>query len=169
MHSAAPRSSKPSLVVVQQGFDLPGGVSTSCLNQIAILLKNYQVTLITDRGHVRRDDCPEGLVIIRLSVPKFYRLYRFGHVPRQFVFIQIVKHYLLRADTASGVAAVIFHSHPVAALMSEPLRKLGIRSILVAHGDIFDRPVGTYGRQLTTWYRWATPRAYQRVDAIVSL
>ena len=35
--------------------------------------------------------------------------------------------------------------------------------------DLFERPVGTYGRQLTAWYRWATPRAYRRVDAIVSL
>jgi glycosyltransferase involved in cell wall biosynthesis len=76
---------------------------------------------------------------------------------------------LHQSQSLHEVAAVIFHSHPAAALLAKSLRKLGVRSILVVHGDIFERPAGTYGRQLTTWYRWATPRAYRRVDAIFSL
>lgn len=162
-------NNKPSLVVVHQGFDLPGGVSTSCLNQISILLESYHITLITDQGPKIRDDYPEKLEVIRLRVPQLTWLHRLGHVPRQWAFIQMVKNHVQQSENSHHIAAVIFHSHPAAALLARSLRKLGVRSILVVHGDIFERPVGTYGRQLTTWYRWATPRAYRRVDAIFSL
>ncbi|MFN7900158.1 MAG: glycosyltransferase family 4 protein [Synechococcaceae cyanobacterium] len=168
-HPHNPPTNKPSLVVVHQGFDLPGGVSTSCLNQINILLKRYQITLITDRGRETRDDYPEALNVVRLRAPQFVWLHRIGHIPRQWVFIQMVKRHLHHSQGIHEIAAVIFHSHPAAALLANFLRKLGVRSILVVHGDIFERPAGTYGRQLTTWYRWATPRAYRRVDAIFSL
>ena len=160
---------KPTLVVVHQGFDSPGGVSTSCLNQIAILLENYRIALITDQSHKDREDYPKELEIIRLRVPKLTWLHRLGHVPRQWAFIQMVKSHLQQYENSHDIAAVIFHSHPAAALLAKSLRKVGVRSILVVHGDIFERPAGTYGRQLTTWYRWATPRAYRRVDAIFSL
>ncbi len=168
-HSPHASTSKPQLAVVIQGFDLTGGVSTSCRNQISILSRAYDITVITDLNIKAEEEPPTTFEIVRLSVPSFKLLRRFGHVPRQLAFIQQAKKYLLQASHERRFDAVIFHSHPAAALMATFLRKRGIRSILVVHGDIFERPEGTYGRQLNSWYRWATPRAYRRVDSIISL
>lgn len=168
-HSPHASSSKPQLAIIIQGFDLAGGVSTSCRNQISVLSKVYDITVITDLSLKTEEEPPTTFEIVRLSVPSFKLLRRFGHVPRQLAFIQQAKRYLLQASHERRFNAVIFHSHPAAALMATLLKKRGIRSILVVHGDIFERPEGTYGRQLNSWYRWATPRAYRRVDSIISL
>jgi len=42
-----------------------------------------------------------------------------------------------------------------------------VATALVVHGDIRDRPVGTYDRRVTAFYRWATPRAYRVVDLVL--
>jgi 2-deoxystreptamine N-acetyl-D-glucosaminyltransferase/2-deoxystreptamine glucosyltransferase len=68
------------------------------------------------------------------------------------------------------VDAVICHGHPVAALAAAPLtRGFGIPYILVTHGDIFDRPRGTYDPLLTRFYRRVTRPAYRRAACIVAL
>lgn len=164
-----PRSSPlPVLAVVLQGFDEGGGVATSCLNQIHILLGEYRVILITDRGSSVPRALPADVQVRRLPVHPLRWLRRFAHVPRQCLFLLAVRRVLL-GPGFRDVEAVIFHSHPAAALLTPPFRRRGIKSLMVVHGDIFDRPVGTYDARLTAWYRWATPRAYRRVDAILSL
>jgi glycosyltransferase involved in cell wall biosynthesis len=40
---------------------------------------------------------------------------------------------------------------------------------MVMHGDIFDRPRGTYDARLTWWYRICTAPAYRRADAVLAL
>lgn len=166
---ASQRDLAPNLAVVLQGFDQGGGVATSCLNQIRILSARYRITLFTEAGWPQLRPLPEGVVVRRLPVPALRWLHRFAHVPRQWLFIQAVRRGLLGPAPSEGFAAVIFHSHPPAALLAPSLRRRRIGSILVVHGDIFDRPPGTYDRRLTFWYRWATPRAYRRVSGIVSL
>jgi len=160
---------QPSLAVVLQGFDQGGGVATSCLNQITILSQVYRIILFTDGGSLQPRQVPEGVVVQRLPVPELRWLHRLAHVPRQWVFVLAVRRALLGAGARESYAGVLFHSHPAAALLATPLRRRRIRSLLVVHGDIFDRPPGTYDWRLTAWYRWATPRAYRRVDAIISL
>ena len=40
---------------------------------------------------------------------------------------------------------------------------------MVMHGDINDRPAGTYDPRLTWWYKITTGRAYRVVDAVIAL
>jgi glycosyltransferase involved in cell wall biosynthesis len=40
---------------------------------------------------------------------------------------------------------------------------------MTGHGDIFDRPPGTYSRELTWFYKRVTPRAYRRSDFVQAL
>src|SRR5262249_39088431 len=62
------------------------------------------------------------------------------------------------------------HSHAVAALTAAPFRaRTGVRFGLVVHGDIFDRPQGTYDARQTAFYRHVTPRAYRSADVIFAL
>jgi glycosyltransferase involved in cell wall biosynthesis len=48
-------------------------------------------------------------------------------------------------------------------------RVLGCRVLMVMHGDIHDRPAGTYDARLTWWYRINTAPAYRRSDAVLAL
>jgi len=65
------------------------------------------------------------------------------------------------------VDLVLCHSHPVAALAGLPFRWLsGARLVMVCHGDIFERPPGTYEPGLTWLYRRTTRLAYRQVDSV---
>ena len=46
---------------------------------------------------------------------------------------------------------------------------LGVPYGLVTHGDIFDRPRGTYDPRLTWFYKRVTPTAYSKANLIVAL
>lgn len=70
----------------------------------------------------------------------------------------------------AGRARYPGHAHSVAALAARPRRTIPrIPCALVTHGDIFDRPRGTYDARLTALYRWVTPRAYRRASLVVAL
>jgi glycosyltransferase involved in cell wall biosynthesis len=40
---------------------------------------------------------------------------------------------------------------------------------MVTHGDVFERPAGTYDPRLTAFYRAVTPRAYKACDLVIAL
>ena len=160
----------------------------SCLQQARILSRDYSITLLTDTSSggpaAGSTITADGLRVRRLTLPALRWLHRLAHVPRQWLFLLAVSWQLLgpgqrgRGQRGRGPlepcarrpAAVIMHSHPAAAMLAVPLRRLlAARSILVVHGDIFERPADTYDRRLTAWYRWATPRAYRQVDGVLSL
>lgn len=64
---------------------------------------------------------------------------------------------------------VVMHSHPITALLANPLKRKGIRTAMVMHGDIFDRPSNTYDSRLTLWYKFTTPKAYAHCTGVLAL
>ena len=62
------------------------------------------------------------------------------------------------------------HSHTLAALAARFLKaRYQIPYALVVHGDIFDRPRGTYDPWLTALYKAVTPRAYVAANLILAV
>jgi glycosyltransferase involved in cell wall biosynthesis len=61
---------------------------------------------------------------------------------------------------------VLTHSHTAAALAAAPLR---LPHAVVTHGNIFDRPWGTFDPLITILYRWVEPRACRRADFVIAL
>lgn len=160
-----------SVVVVLQGFDEAGAVASCCRNQMLALAGRHQVSLITDRSRSpQRDaDLAPRVGIERLAVPSLSWMHRFAHVPRQILFILLAGRALRRRLRRQPVDLVLFHSHPPTALLAPLLRRHGCRTAMVMHGDIFDRPAGTYDRRITWWYRVTTQRAYRSCDGVLAL
>src|SRR5262249_27431668 len=48
-------------------------------------------------------------------------------------------------------------------------RRFNVPCGLVAHGDVFSSPPGTYDWRLTKFYKWAIPRGYAQADLVVAL
>jgi glycosyltransferase involved in cell wall biosynthesis len=97
-------------------------------------------------------------------------LRRYAHVPNEFMFIISAALQLLSAKNNLGIDVNVFHSHPSTARLAPIIRKkLGCRTVMVMHGDINDRPIGTYDPRITWWYKITTGRAYRIVDAVIAL
>ena len=155
------------IVAVLQGFDLGGSVAAACVHQLEALAPRYDCRLLSDRGPVQQ---PCSIPVERLRVTELRVLRRFAHVPYQALFAARVGWHLLRANRRTSPHLVIFHSHPPTALLAPLLRRfLGCRVLMVMHGDIHDRPAGTYDPRLTWWYRVNTTAAYRRSDAVLAL
>ncbi len=158
---------KRRIVVVLQDAAQAGAVATSCHHQLASLAGQHSCTLITN-GLL---PVPAGWwPVMRVPVPSLSWMRLHAQVPRQMVFILMAGIALLRTCRRGEIALVLFHSHPPAALLSPVLRfLLGCRVAMVMHGDIHDRPRGTYDPRLTWWYRICTTPAYRRLDAVLAL
>ncbi|MEB3199679.1 MAG: glycosyltransferase family 4 protein [Synechococcaceae cyanobacterium] len=165
-----PGDSLPALAVVVQGLDLHGAVANCCLNQARALSRDYRITIYSDTGSHKLRHLGPRLILRRLRIPKLTLLRRLAHVPREFAFILAAGFSLVTSPSRHRPAAVIFHSHPATALLAPLLRRrLRCVTMLVMHGDIHDRPPGTYDSRLTAWYQATTRRAYRSVDAIIAL
>src|SRR4029079_6031113 len=100
----------------------------------------------------------------------FRWLHRFGHVPREIAFARSAHRALALLHQSHGLALVLCHGHPAAALAGVPLQKASkVPYGLVTHGDIFDRPKGTYDALLTQFYKSVTPKAYRNANFVVAL
>ena len=162
-----PAAERSCILAVLQGFDQGGSVAAACAHQLAALADRYDCRLISDRGPQPH---PCAVPVERLPVPELRALRRFAHVPRQALFIAWVGWHLWRWHRRRPPQLVIVHSHPPAALLAPLLHRcLGCRLLLVMHGDIHDRPPGTYDPRLTWWYRINTAAAYRRSDAVLAL
>ncbi|MFM7675461.1 MAG: glycosyltransferase family 4 protein [Synechococcus sp.] len=160
-------SESARIVAVLQGYDLGGSVPSACRLQLEALAPHYPCLLITDAGAAPQEaPCP----VLRLRPIQVRWLRRFAHVPQQALFIAAVAWHALRCLRQQPPHLLIFHSHPPTALLSPLLhRVLRCRVLMVMHGDISDRPAGTYDPRLTWWYRIHTPAAYRRTDAVLAL
>lgn len=155
------------IIAVLQGLSEGGAVATCCLNQLKDLTAEHDCRLVTDGVPV---DVPASLPVQCLPVPRLRWLRRFAHVPRQALFILMTGCALCLSRQRGRVDLLLFHSHPPTALLSPLLRRwLGCRVVMVMHGDIFDRPQGTYDPRITWWYRIWTRPAYHRADAVLAL
>ena len=158
------------LAIVVRGFDRCGAVAMSSLHQAEALTSNYNVILLTDTGPTESRQLADNLTVQRVNTPSLNWLRRYAHVPNELLFIISAALYLLSGKNNMRIDVIVFHSHPSTALLAPVVRRrLGCKTVMVMHGDINDRPVGTYDPRLTWWYKVTTNRAYRVVDAVIAL
>lgn len=159
--------SRRHIAVVCPGSGAGGSVAAVALRQAAGLASSFDVMLLSDSHPAE----PIGRVkYLRIRPPSFLWLRRYGHVPRELAFTRHVRRVLFDLALARHLDFVLCHGHAVAALSAAPVRaSWGVPYGLVTHGDIFDRPLGTYDRRLTWFYKKVTPKAYRHANLIVAL
>lgn len=151
------------------GMGSASTVAGVALRQARLLSQWARVTLVSDRPRPP-DDEDSWDRWLQVRAPSFRWLRRFCHLPAELGFDLGALLALLRLQRRSPVDLVLCHSHPVAALTGVPFRWLsGARLAMVCHGDIFERPAGTYEPGLTWLYRRTTPLAYRQADLVVAL
>ena len=144
-----------------------GSVAAVAVRQTVGLSNCFNVALISNSHPI---DSIKNVEYFRIRPPSFSWLRRYGHVPREIAFARYARSALAHLHQSSGLDFVLCHGHPVAALAAIPLqRNFKVPYGLVTHGDIFDRPAGTYDALLTKFYKNTTPKAYSRADLIVAL
>lgn len=152
--------STPHVAVVIENAGGAGAVARVAINQAEQLSRYFQVSIITD-VEPKNIGCKCEYII--LNVRRFTWMHRLCHVPNQLSFLWSVAKGLERLNEKHSIDLVWCHSHPVAAW---PLyrfqRRHQVPYGMTVHGDIFERPAGTYDFWLTLFYKVATPRAYAR-------
>jgi len=144
-----------------------GSVSGVALHHAVELSKYFRVTLVSDSFP---DTGQTGVEFLKVTPRRFDYLRRFCHVPNEYSFATSVRHDIEMMHKDNAIDMTICHGHAVATLSAKPLKeKYGIPYALVTHGDIFDRPKGTYDWRLTVFYKWLTPTAYRNADLILAL
>lgn len=156
------------VVIVCPGCGLGGSVSAVAVRHARELTKYCErVTLVSDSFP---EDLPENVERGIVAPINFNFLRRFCHVPNELAFVRSVRNYLEALHKRNPIDIIISHSHALAALSAKPLKdRYGIPFALVTHGDIFDRPKGTYDSRLTAFYKAVTPAAYRNADLIIAL
>lgn len=148
-------------------MQIGGAVTQSCINQLQALAVQHPCVLLTDAPARQAD---HAFSVQDVWVPELRWLHRYAHVPRQMLFLLQTGIYFCLSREARRTDLVIFHSHPPTALLTPILhRVLHCKVVMVVHGDIRDRPPGTYDPRLTWWYAINTLPAYRRADAIIAL
>jgi glycosyltransferase involved in cell wall biosynthesis len=155
------------VAVLCRGCGEQGSVAHVALRQARELAPGFDVTLLSDSFPA---DLPEGVRGRRIRARRFDALRRFAHVPNELSFALRCRSELGSLHRERRVDLVLSHAHAPAALAGAPLRsRERVPLALVTHGDIFDRPKGTYDARLTRFYEWVTPRAYRSADLVVAL
>lgn len=144
-----------------------GSVAGVALHQAQGLARGFHVDVISESFP---SDLPEDVGKVTIRPKAFVWLRRFGHVPREIAFALAARRALTELRRAGGLDFVLCHGHTVAALAAARLQaRFDVPFGLVTHGDIFDRPKGTYDPWLTWFYQCVTPTAYRRADLVVAL
>lgn len=161
------RKQKKHVVVVCPGCGGTGAVGNVALHHTIELAKQFNITLLSDSFPEIR---PEGVTCRVVKASDFKWLRRFSHVPREYAFAREVGRILQRIHRGQGIDVVMCHGHVAATLAANPLKNMAnVPYFMVAHGDIFDRPDGTYDPRLTWFYKKVTPTAYSHADLVVAL
>jgi len=147
------------IAVVCRGLGAGGSVAVVALRQARELTRHARVTMISDSLPADA----HGIELIRVHVRDLRVLRRFRHVPDELLFDRAARRAL---RTLSSLDFVLCHSHAAAYFAARPL---GVPFGFFVHGDISDRPKGTYDARLTAFYRWVTPRAYRTANVVFVL
>lgn len=147
------------IAVICRALGTPGSVAAVALRQARELTRHARVTLVSDSF----PDAVDWAERVRLPVRYAGFLRRFRHVPDELLFARAARR-ALRSMPAPDF--VLCHSHAVAYLAARPA---GVPFGFFVHGDISDRPPGTYDARLTAFYRWVTPRAYRTASIVFVL
>jgi glycosyltransferase involved in cell wall biosynthesis len=143
------------IVVICRGGE-GSSVARVAFRQSLELAKEFEVVYVGDL--VPPPDAPFRRV--SPGARNWSMLRRFAHVPAELSFARAARRRVreLRPDF------VLCHSHVVAAHLA------GVVPYgMVVHGDIFERPKGSYDRRVTALYRRFTPPAYRSAALVVIL
>jgi len=122
------------------------------LRQARELSRTMRVTLVSDSFAP-----DETLPHVVARVPDLHLLRRFRHVFDEMLFARAAK----RVVRAIAPDAIVCHSHVTAYLSTGD-----VPYAMVMHGDVHDRPRGTYDPRVTALYRFVTPRAYRNAAIV---
>jgi glycosyltransferase involved in cell wall biosynthesis len=157
---------KPHVVIACPSLAQAGAVASVALHHARQLCSSFRVTVISQSV----PELEAAVGFARVHPIDFSFLRRFAHVPNEIAFAWEVGTALQDLHARAPVAMVMCHGHVTAAWAARRFKKeFGIPYALVTHGDIFDRPPGTYDARLTYLYRKATPLAYRDADLVVAL
>ena len=152
-----------TIVIVVPDLGAGGSVSAVAVRQAGELSARHCVILMSRTPPLETLPAVE---FVGIHTSKWKWLRRFCHVPRELSFAIAVRQALGRLHERTPIDVVWFHSHSTTAMSAAPLRSLGVQAFMTTHGDIFDRPPGTYAKELAWFYRQVTPAAYRRADRI---
>ncbi len=157
-----------NLSIVCQGLEQRHSVANVALHHAEQLkARGWQVRLLSDSFPC---DLPLTLLQERLDPLRFNWLRRFCHLPNALSFSLTALLRLQNLASSSACDAVLFHSHPDAAIAGRWLqRRYRLPYALVTHGVVNDRPKGTYSPQLTWLYKVSTRPAFAAADCNVAL
>lgn len=152
-----------TIAIVAPDLGAGGSVSAVALRHAAALSEGNRVILVSRTPPAA---LPDDVEFVGVQARKWNWLRRLCHVPNEVSFARATRRVLDGLHARTPLDVVWCHSHSTTALAAAPLRAMGVRSIMTTHGDIFDRPAGTYTRELAWYYRRVTPLAYRRADRI---
>jgi glycosyltransferase involved in cell wall biosynthesis len=156
------------IAVICRELDGRGSVPTVALRQAQELGRYARVTLLSDSFPDNTDSC---LIRHLITPANFSFLRRFSHVPRELAFAIAVKRGLFRLqEQGAELDFVLCHGHSLVAIAASSFRRrFRVPCGLVAHGDVFSTPPGTFDWRMTKFFQWATPRGFAQADLIVAL
>jgi glycosyltransferase involved in cell wall biosynthesis len=147
------------IAILCRALGAPGAVASIALRQARELTRHARITFVSDSF----PDDLDWAERVRVAMPDLYALRRLRHVPDEVLFGRGARRALQSLD---GVDFILAHAHSAAHIGA---RGLGIPFGFFVHGDIFERPQGTYDARLTAFYRWIAPRAYRSADVVFAL
>lgn len=156
------------VAIMCPGLGQGGSVADVALHHAQELSKRFCVTLFSDSF----PDCARPLAAkqVLVQAPRFCWLHRFAHVPAELGFVYAARRALFLCHARTPVNALVCHGHLTSYLVGRPFTIAnGAPHILVTHGDIFERPKGTYDTRLTWLYKSVTRPAYRHADLVVTL
>jgi len=158
---------KSNIAIVCPSCGGEGAVGNVAVHQARELTRYFRVILLSDSFP---KEVSEDVECCLLSPARFDCLRRYCHVPNEFAFVVSAKKALEKINRQRRLTAVLCHGHAVAAFITKTLKeKYGSPTLMVIHGDIFERPLGTYDPRVSWFYRRVTPRAYQSVSMVIVL
>jgi glycosyltransferase involved in cell wall biosynthesis len=145
-----------------------GSVASVALRQAKELARYARVTLLSDSFP---DDVDPYLAKHLVRPFDFSFLRRFSHVPRELSFAFAAKRHLFRLEKEGAELDFVHcHGHSLIAFATQGIKnRYNIPCGLVAHGDVFSSPPGTYDWRLTKFFKWAIPRGYAQADLIIAV
>lgn len=155
------------IAVIARGRAQGGSVANVAGRQASQLARLGGVYWISD-GPVDPGNGPVQDVVVGSWAPALRWSGRVAHVLAELRFAVSVAAALRRRGGAIG--AIVAHGH-LAVLAAVWAGRRGSETpvILVTHGDIRDRPAGTYSGPLSLLYKIVTPLAYRIATDIVAL
>lgn len=152
--------SRPRIAIVCRGCGEDGSVARVALRHAEGLAETFDVVLLSDSFP---DVILPGVAFQRVRARRFTALRRFGHVPGELSFVRSAVRELVRLRPDF----VIAHAHAIAAHAAA--RMSGVPLALVTHGDIFERPRGTFDPLVERYYRFVEPVACRRATVVLAI